>query len=142
VRIAGHPLHPMLVHFPIAAWIGTVVLDVSSRIWTLPGLSAAGFGCLTAGVVLGAVTMLAGFLDYAAIPDQHSAQKTALSHMLVMVVSWLLFTASLTARAFAPRTAPSLWAIGTDMSACIVMIFGARLGGTLVYSFGIGVRNV
>src|SRR5881396_2206320 len=35
-RPVDRPTHPMLVHFPIAFYIGALVVDVISRIWTFP----------------------------------------------------------------------------------------------------------
>jgi uncharacterized membrane protein len=36
-RIAGHPLHPALVHFPIALWSATWVWDVLGASTRLAG---------------------------------------------------------------------------------------------------------
>lgn len=59
VAIAGHPLHAMAVHFPIALAIGTLGVDVfywwsGDEFWLRVGLWAAGFSFLT-GVVAGIV---------------------------------------------------------------------------------------
>ena len=142
MRIAGHPLHPMVVHFPIAAWAGTVGMDFAYRIWELPILAIAGFGCLAAGLALGAITILAGFVDYAAMAAEHPAQKTAVGHMWIMSSDWMVFAISLALRGFGPQTALSAGIIGTDVVGLILMILGAWLGGTLVYGFGIGVRPI
>lgn len=139
MRLVNHPVHPMLVHFPVVAWTGAVAMDWSIRIWGFPILAMVGSGCVAAGLAMGALAMLPGFIDYTALPSQHPAQKTAVAHLSVMGMAWLLFLISLILRAFAPEKPPSILTVVADAAGFIVMLFGAWLGGTLVYHFRVGV---
>jgi len=141
VRLADHPLHPMLVHFPIAAWSAAVAMDLSTRIWRVPVLAVIGSGCVTVGLSMGALAMIAGYIDYAGLPSQHPAEKTAITHMSVMAAAWFLFLISLTLRGFVPQSNPSIGVMCVDLAGFIVMLFGAWLGGSLVYHFKVGVDS-
>jgi uncharacterized membrane protein len=140
MRLAGHPVHPMLVHFPIVAWAAAVAMDLSIPIWKSPVLATIGFACVAVGLSLGVLAMLAGFIDYTELTNQHPAQKSAVAHMSMMGTAWLLFLISLTLRGFAPhRAGPWLWTTSADIAGFVVMLLGAWRGANLVYHFRVGV---
>ena len=63
MRIFGYPLHPMLVHFPIAFWVGANACDALA----LGGIAEAariGWLLLAAGTAIGALTAGAGLLEF------------------------------------------------------------------------------
>jgi uncharacterized membrane protein len=52
-QIAGHPIHPMLIPFPIAFFVGTFVCDLvywqtSNTAWVTPTLWLLGAGLVMA----------------------------------------------------------------------------------------------
>lgn len=61
--IAGHPIHPMLIPFPIAFFVATFACDVAlwqsaNTIW-----STASIWLLGAGIVMAALAAVAGIID-------------------------------------------------------------------------------
>ena len=67
--IAGHPLHPMLVEFPIAFFVATFVSDLifwqsGNSFW-----AAASFWLLGAGLIMAALAAAAGLVDFLASPE-------------------------------------------------------------------------
>ena len=61
--VAGHPIHPMLIPFPIAFFVTTLVCDV---VYWGTGNSAwatAGIWLLGAGIVMAVVAGVAGLID-------------------------------------------------------------------------------
>lgn len=62
-QIAGHPLHPMLVPFPIAFFVGTLVCDLVVWRTGLAGWATATQWLLGAGLVMAALAALAGVTD-------------------------------------------------------------------------------
>lgn len=62
-QIAGHPLHPMLVAFPIAFFVATLVCDLVFWRAALPGWATATQWLLGAGLVMAALAALAGLTD-------------------------------------------------------------------------------
>src|SRR6185437_13419178 len=63
-RIASHPIHPMLVPFPIVCFVGTLVMDVAY--WKTAEMMWADFSAwlLFAGLVMGVLAALAGLIDF------------------------------------------------------------------------------
>jgi uncharacterized membrane protein len=142
VRPFRHPLHPLLVHFPVALWTGAVVLDLFGLATGRGWVWELSFGCHAAGVVTAGAAMLAGFLDLRSLVQGDPARDTAASHMLAMSTAWLLFLTVVALRASSPASAPSPWAIACAGAAFLGMVLGSWLGGELVYRFGVGVcRN-
>jgi uncharacterized membrane protein len=62
-KIAGHPLHPMLVPFPIAFFVGTLGADYMYLHSSDPFWFRGGDWLLGAGVVMALLAALAGITD-------------------------------------------------------------------------------
>lgn len=131
----------MLVHFPIASWTATVAVDLIWWIWRIPVLAQAGLVCVAAGLATGALAIIAGFLDYAAIAPAHPAQRIATAHMLVMSTAWLAFLVGLMGRLPTGWQTVSVWVTVADVVGFLIMLGGAQLGGSLVYRFSVGVAS-
>jgi uncharacterized membrane protein len=92
IKLLGHPIHPMLVAFPIAFYTATLVtyliyLVGGDVFWFRVGVAAN-----IAGVVMAAVAAIPGFLDWAlGIPGDTPAKATGLRHMLLNVTALVLF---------------------------------------------------
>jgi len=61
--IAGHPIHPMLIPFPIAFFVGTFVCDIVYWQTQNTGWAAATVWLLGAGLVMAALAAVAGLTD-------------------------------------------------------------------------------
>ena len=57
------PLHPALVHFPIALVVFSFIADLLGRLFTKVSLRAAGFWSLIGALVFGAITAATGYND-------------------------------------------------------------------------------
>jgi uncharacterized membrane protein len=62
--IAGHPIHPMLVPFPVACFAGTLVTDIAY--WRSADIFWADVSAwlLAVGVVMGVLAAIAGLTDF------------------------------------------------------------------------------
>jgi len=142
LRLGGHPLHPALVHFPVACWTATPVLDAVYLLTRSPAWWQAGFWCLALGVGMGLLAMCAGFMDLMAIPGSHPAEASAQRHMLLMGSAWSVFVIALVLHPL--RGLPSSLQAWTDFGLTsfgfAMLGLGAYAGAKLVYDFGIG-RN-
>jgi uncharacterized membrane protein len=140
LRLAGHPLHPLLVHFPVALWTIAVFAELGGwamgRDWW-----AISFGCQALGVLGAVVAMVPGFFDFVALPRSHPAVDTATFHLLAMSGAWLMFIASLALRGLPATAAPPLVATTAAGAGFVFMAIGGWLGGRLVYRFGVGVSS-
>jgi uncharacterized membrane protein len=63
-KIAGHPIHPMLVNFPIAAFVGTLVSDIAFLSTSNVFWATASQWLLLAGLVMAALAAVAGLVDF------------------------------------------------------------------------------
>ena len=89
LKIAGHPIHPMLIPFPIAFFVGTLAVDIAysqsgDLFW-----ATAGRWLLGAGLVMAALAALAGLTDF--LGDRRiRALNAAWHHMIGNVAAVLL----------------------------------------------------
>jgi uncharacterized membrane protein len=143
MRIFGHPVHPMLVHFPIAFWTVATV----AYLWV-----ASGAGELviviakvanSAGLIMAILAMLAGLLELRSIDSDSDAMRIAIWHMMIMAIVWVCF---LLALMLSISTALDHAAVQVGEAACagvgfLLMAVGGWFGGRLIYEFGIAVRK-
>lgn len=140
-RPGGHPLHPMLVHFPVACWTVGVAADLAGYASGHAGWWSFGLVCLNIGLVTGIAAILAGFLEFATLPKQHPAQATATLHMMWALVAWSFFALSLFLRSGSAAEQLSLWATAASLGGLAALLAAGWLGGRLVYRFGVGVAT-
>src|SRR5262249_61828714 len=80
MRIFGHPIHPMLVHFPIAFW----TVAVGAYVWAAaaPSESVAMVGKLANGaaLVIALLTMFAGLFELRSITSGSQSMQVATWH--------------------------------------------------------------
>lgn len=136
------PLHPALVHLPIALFPLSVLLDIGS--WMCPSRDLyfvrGAFYCLAGGLATGLLAGLFGFIDYRGIRRDNPAKKTANWHMALNLVALALFAVSAWLRSDAldfSQTPPLPFWI--SVAALAVISFSGYLGGHLVYSDGVAV---
>lgn len=143
MRILGHPIHPihpMLVHFPIAFWTaataayGWAAFGASELAATLAKISNGAGLCLA---------MLAGALELRSIDSRSEAMRVATRHMMVMATVWNCFLLALLLSVSAgfDSTAARLGESACSIAGFALMGVGGWLGGRLVYEFGIAVRK-
>jgi uncharacterized membrane protein len=96
VAVAGHPLHPLLVTFPIAFLVGALGTDVGY--WMTGDLfwARASIWLIGAGFISGIVAGLAGTLDFLRI-DRVRQRRAGWFHMIgnvaalvLTLVNWIL----------------------------------------------------
>src|SRR4051794_6427844 len=104
----GHPLHPMLVHFPIGLYVLSLVLDVASFAAAdgRPFVRAA-FYALLFGEITALAAAVPGFVDWADIRSDHRAKKVGAYHMALNLVMVALYGVSLLLRWGARDRPPS-----------------------------------
>jgi uncharacterized membrane protein len=138
--IAGHPIHPMLVPFPIAFFFLAFVTDLA--FWRTAQLFWSNFSSwlIAAGLVMGALAALAGMVDFFG-NSRVRAQAPAWPHFIGNVVVLGLSLVNTFVHARDGWTAVVPW--GLTLSGCVVavMLFTGWLGGALVYRHRVGVAR-
>jgi uncharacterized membrane protein len=139
-RIAKHPVHPMLVPFPIACFVGALVTDIvycatAEMMW-------ADFSTwlLVVGVIMGVLAAIAGLTDFLS-NRMIRAQRPAWPHMLGNLVVLVLSTLNVFVHTRDGWT--SVYPTGLLLSAIVVLIlpFTGWLGWSMVYRHGVGVNS-
>jgi uncharacterized membrane protein len=139
-RIAGHPIPPMLVPFPIAFLIGALLADLAFWNTRGPFWAVAGAWLVGAGVAGGALAALAGLTDFLG-SRRVRALRTAWIHFLGNATAILLAALNLYLRTSAPSAAEAVLPWGLVLSAAVVAILAVTgwFGWELVYRHGVGI---
>jgi len=137
--IRNHPIHPMLVAFPIALWIFSLICDFiyhagpHNVFWK--GVS---FYTMVAGVVGALLAAVPGFIDYLSLRDRR-VKRIATTHMTLNLIVVALFLFNLGIRY---NASPDNEFFGVVLSVIAIAILAVSgwLGGSLVYVHGVAVE--
>ncbi|MBA3780075.1 MAG: DUF2231 domain-containing protein [Chloroflexi bacterium] len=137
-KLLGHPIHAMLIPYPLALLSTAGVFDVLGLVTGDGMWHTIAFWMIAAGLLVGLLAAVFGFLDFSNIPKETRARSVARTHGLGNVVVVVLFGASWwlrTGNIADPGLVPVLLALlGTALVAGT-----AWLGGELPYRLGIGI---
>jgi uncharacterized membrane protein len=140
LRIAKHPLHPMLVPFPIACFVGTFLTDIVY--WRTMDIMWADFAAwfVTVGVVVGVLAAIAGLIDFLGnrlIREQRPAWPHALGNGVALVLSF--FNALVHSRDAWTSVVPTGLVLSTLV--LVILLFTGWMGWSLVYRQRVGVAE-
>ena len=136
-----HPLHPLLVHFPVGLFVLSLLLDLAS-------LAVPGFGGLVPGafytMVLGVITALIaavpGFVDYSEIRRDRPGKSAATAHMLLNLFAVALYAVNIGLRAGVLEQPKTPWPqLILSLIGVTILSVSGYLGGHLIYCDGIAV---
>jgi uncharacterized membrane protein len=138
-RLATHPIHPMLVPFPIVCFIGAFVADLVFLRNDSAGWAEAARWLLGVGLVFAALAAVAGTVDFFGDRRVRSL-GTALKHMLANVTAVVIEAVNLVMRLGGDDVVRST---GVYLSGIVVLIllYSGWKGGELVYRHGVGVLD-
>ncbi|MEO8802699.1 MAG: DUF2231 domain-containing protein [Rudaea sp.] len=133
-----HPLHPALVHFPIACWSLATASDLASLYFGQPAWWLAGV-LMTIGLAGAIPAMIAGFVEFVRIPGDSPAIKDVNRHMGWVMAAFSLYAVSLLLRVQAMTLhEPGLVAIAFSVMGFACLGVAGWLGGKLVYGHRLG----
>ena len=142
--IFKHPIHPMLIIFPIGLWIFSSACDLirlagaSADAW-----STVAFFSMIGGLIGALCAAIPGFIDLlfykGGVPP---VKKIGLTHMAINLTAVVLYAINIWLCASGPTN------LGTSLSAPVVLsIIGVALlfvsgwlGGQMVHVYGVGVE--
>ena len=136
----GHPLHPAVVHFPIALLLSATAADLA-RLAGLTGDVHVAALLMAGGLVMGLLAMAAGMVDFARLDS--AVVPHALRHMAAVGTAWLGYAVALYLRRDTLNGSSGLGSASVALSIAsgLVLALGGWLGGWLVYTFGAGVSK-
>jgi uncharacterized membrane protein len=140
--IAGHPIHPALIPFPIGLLVFSLIADLiylwrGNPVWE----NYIAFYTLLAGIIGAAVAAIPGLIDWSNLTNR-AAIKVANWHLVVNVIGLLIFSTSF----FLRTSSGSALISGLPMLPFILSVIGVLglsiagyLGGELVFRHGVAV---
>jgi uncharacterized membrane protein len=124
-RVAGHPIHPMLVAFP-SRTLGVLVRLLSDLPPTLRSAASS----------VQSVRQVAGLVDGLFL-RKSPIVRTVLTHMALNLLALLMFVMSFLARSI---EAPFSWSLTLSAIGLVSLAIGGWFGGELVFVHGLGVE--
>jgi uncharacterized membrane protein len=141
--INGHPIHPMLIPFPIALWVFSLIADLiylwrDNPVWR----DYVAFYALLGGIIGAALAAVFGIIDWLSIKDRE-VKKVADWHARLNVIALLIFAASFYLRTTGgARLVSGSYTIPLVLSVVgvILITISGYLGGELVFKHGVAVN--
>lgn len=137
-KILGHPIHPMLIPFPLGLLGMAVVFDIINRLGGSDTFSQSAHYMIAAGIITGLVAAVFGLIDWLAIPEGTRAKRIGLFHgagnavvILLFIVAWFLRRDD--------ASDPSALVLVLEVIAAGLAMVSGWLGGELVDRLGVGV---
>lgn len=137
--IKKHPVHPMLVGFPIGLWVFALVCDMvraatGSAVW-----HTVATYCIVGGIVGALAAAVPGLIDYFSI-DEAAMKRIANLHLTVNLAAVVIFAINLWLRVHLP--AQSYLPLGLSAVGVLAIGIGGWLGGEMVFVKGMAVEAV
>ena len=140
--IGGHPIHPMIIPFPIALWVFSLVADIiylwrGNPLWR----DWIAFYTLLGGIIGAALAAIPGLIDWLSLKDREVV-KIANWHARLNVIALLIFAGSLYL-----RTTNGADLVGGNYTiplilsvvGVILITISGWLGGEMVFKHGVAV---
>jgi uncharacterized membrane protein len=140
--IGGHPIHPMIIPFPIGLWVFSLVADViylwrDNPVWA----NYVAFYTLLGGIIGAAVAAVPGLIDWLSLKEP-TVVKIANWHARLNVIALLIFAASFYLRTTSGAALVSgSYTIPFALSVLgvILISISGYLGGEMVFKHGVAV---
>lgn len=139
VKLFGHPVHPMLIVFPLGLLATAVIFDILYLVFDNRSLATVSYYMIAAGVLGGLLAAIFGFIDWLALPSNSRAKSIGLWHGLGNFVIVLLFAGSWLLRSGNVDFIPDGLALILGFAGAGLALITAWIGGELVYRLGVGV---
>ena len=138
--IAGHPVHPMLIPFPLALWATSFVVDVLFYFMRHPTLLIISKFMIAAGCIGAVAAAIPGIIDWLAIKNGEVKRaanwhaRLNIAALVVFAISFFLRLGQYSDLVGRKLTIPFL----LSLVGVILITISGWLGGELVFRYGIG----
>lgn len=140
-KLLGHPIHPMLVAFPITFFTSTLIASIvylatSDRDWFRLAYFAN-----AAGVVTALIAAVPGFLDWTGIPSHLRAKQVGMVHLTLNLIVVSIFTLNLGMQgAQLTDATPSGWSgFVLSLIGVMLLLVSGYYGWSLVQTHHVGI---
>ena len=138
-KLFGHPIHPMLVVFPLGLLATAVVFDILYLSTANPALPTVSFYMIAAGVIGGLLAAIFGFIDWLALPSNSRAKNLGAWHGIGNFVIVVMFAVSWLLRRDNPNFVQDQLALILSLAGVGLALFTWWIGGELVFRLGVAV---
>ncbi len=138
--IHKHPIHPMLVVFPIGLWIFSLICDLIGLTVAAPAVwFTVAFYSMVGGLIGALLAAVPGLIDLLFYKWREPVKRIALAHMAINLSVVALYIINVVMRAGEPESVriPILLSL---IGVCLLAVSG-WLGGQLVHVHGVGVEG-
>lgn len=136
--IGGHPIHPMLVPFPIAFLVAAFVCDLVFWRTVNESWALAAMWTLGAGIVTAALAAVAGFTDFLG-ERRIRGLRDAWLHMIGNTAALVLAIVSFYLRwRYGAAAAVMPWGLALSGIVFVLLLFNGWKGGELVFRHHVG----
>ena len=142
--IGGHPIHPMIIPFPIALWVFSLVADViylwrGNPVWK----DWIAFYALLAGIIGAVAAAVPGLIDWLSLTDK-AVVKIANWHARLNVIALVIFAGSFYLRTTSGASfIEGSYTIPFALSVLgvVLITISGWLGGEMVFKHGVAVSS-
>lgn len=142
--LGKHPIHPMLIPFPIALWVFSFIADLiylwrGNPVWR----DFIAFYTLLGGIIGAALAAVPGIIDWLSLKDPQVV-KIANWHARLNVIALLIFAASFYLRTTSGASLVSgsyTIPVALSVVGVILISISGWLGGELVFNHGVAVSR-
>ena len=139
MRLFGHPVHPMVVAFPLVLLFLAPVFDGVALMRADPMLARLGGLCALLGLASAILALATGFVDFVRLEPASPATRTAIIHGVLAFSATCSLGTALLLRG--PGRTPTLSALILELVAALLVVVTGWFGGHLVFHHGVGVRH-
>jgi uncharacterized membrane protein len=138
--ILGHPIHPMLVPFPIGFLVGALLSDIGYWLTGDSFFATAAVYLLGAALVFAALAALAGFTDFFGdkrVRDLSAARRHMIGNLSAVILALVNFLLRL------GNAEEAVLPTGLILSAIValILVYTGWQGGELVFRHRVGVSD-
>jgi uncharacterized membrane protein len=142
VKVLDHPVHPMLVAFPITLFTMTLVAFIVYAVGGDLMWYRVGYWANVAGVIAALVAAIPGFIDWLGIPNHLEAKRVGVLHMVLNLIVVAIFAINLGIQAsyddaLAP---PATLAVLLSAVGVVTLLVSGYFGWSLVQTHHVGVN--
>ncbi len=137
--IERHPIHPMLVVFPIGMWVFSLIGDIVLRAGGNPAWAPAVYYAMGIGIIGALAAAIFGVIDLFSIPQGARARNLGYWHLGINLAVTILFIVNFYLRSVGPPV--SLTPFILSIVGVAALLVSGWLGGEMVYVEGAAVAS-